>query len=96
MPIEYTIDIDQLTFRDIIAFQKVQSNQDLEAVLPILEKCVIVSDGRSLQDLPFRHFNAICAAVLEKVQSADVDDLGNSARRSLPTSGRKAPRRSNT
>jgi hypothetical protein len=94
MPIEYTIDIDQLTFRDIIAFQKVKNNEDLEHVLPILEKCVIVSDGRSLQDLPFRHFNAICAAVLKKVSEADDEDsMGNSERRSLPTSGRKAPRR---
>ena len=93
MTIEYTIDIDQLTFRDIIAFQKVKNNDDLLQVVPILEKCVIVADGRSLQDSPFRHFNIICAAVLEKVKNADDTDLGNSERRSLPTSGRKAPRR---
>jgi hypothetical protein len=95
MTIEYTIDIDQLTFRDIIAFQKVKNNGDVEQVLPILEKCVTVSDGRLLQDLPFRHFNIICAAVLEKVSNANdtESNMGNSERRSLPTSGRKAPRR---
>ena len=68
----YTIDADKVTIRDLIALQK--SGGDIDAVMPILRKCVTVDDGREIDDLPAKHLRLIVQALMKRVQG---DDLGN-------------------
>jgi hypothetical protein len=68
----YTIDADKVTIRDLIALQK--SGGDIDAVMPILRKCVTVDDGRDIDDLPAKHLRLIVQALMKRVQG---DDLGN-------------------
>lgn len=68
----YTIDADKVTIRDLIALQK--SGGDIDAVMPILRKCVTVDDGREIDDLPAKHLRLIVQALMKRVQG---DDVGN-------------------
>lgn len=68
----YTIDADKVTIRDLIALQK--SGGDIDAVMPILRKCVTVDDGREVDDLPAKHLRLIVQALMKRVQG---DDVGN-------------------
>lgn len=68
----YTIDADKVTIRDLIALQK--SGGDIDAVMPILRKCVTVDDGREVDDLPAKHLRLITQALMKRVQG---DDVGN-------------------
>lgn len=68
----YTIDADKVTIRDMVTLQK--NSGDIEAVLPILRKCVIVDDGREVDDLPARHLRVIATTLVKKLSG---DDLGN-------------------
>ena len=68
----YTIDADKVTIRDLIALQK--SGGDIDAVMPILRKCVTVDDGRAIDDLPAKHLRLIVQALMKRVQG---DDSGN-------------------
>ena len=68
----YTIDADKVTIRDLIALQK--SGGDIDAVMPILRKCVTVDDGRDIDDLPAKHLRLIMQALMKRVQG---DDVGN-------------------
>ena len=68
----YTIDADKVTIRDLIALQK--SGGDIDAVMPILRKCVTVDDGRDIDDLPAKHLRLIVQALMKRVQG---DDSGN-------------------
>lgn len=68
----YTIDADKVTIRDLIALQK--SGGDIDAVMPILRKCVTVDDGRDIDDLPAKHLRLIVQALMKRVQG---DDVGN-------------------
>jgi hypothetical protein len=73
--IMYTIDADKLTIRDAINLQKAGTSGDIEQAMPILRKCVIVDDGRDLEDLPARHLRIIMQE-LSKRLGADAS-LGN-------------------
>lgn len=68
----YTIDADKVTIRDMVTLQK--NSGDIEAVLPILRKCVVVDDGREVDDLPARHLRVIATTLVKKLSG---DDLGN-------------------
>ena len=68
----YTVDADKVTIRDLIALQK--SGGDIDAVMPILRKCVTVDDGRDIDDLPAKHLRLIVQALMKRVQG---DDVGN-------------------
>lgn len=68
----YTIDADKVTIRDMVTLQK--NSGDIEAVLPILRKCVIVDDGREVDDLPARHLRVIATTLVKKLSG---DELGN-------------------
>lgn len=68
----YTIDADKVTIRDLITLQK--SGGDIDAVMPILRKCVTVDDGREVDDLPAKHLRMISQALLKRISG---DDLGN-------------------
>lgn len=68
----YTIDADKVTIRDLIALQK--SGGDIDAVMPVLRKCVTVDDGREVDDLPAKHLRLITQALMKRLQG---DDLGN-------------------
>lgn len=68
----YTVDADKVTIRDLIALQK--SGGDIDAVMPILRKCVTVDDGREVDDLPAKHLRLIVQALMKRVQG---DDVGN-------------------
>lgn len=68
----YTVDAEKITIRDLIALQK--SGGDIEAVMPILRKCVTVDDGREIDDLPAKHLRIIVQALMKRVQG---DDSGN-------------------
>lgn len=68
----YTIDADKVTIRDMVTLQK--QSGDIEAILPILRKCVIVDDGRIVDDLPARHLRAIATTLMKRLNG---DDLGN-------------------
>jgi hypothetical protein len=68
----YTVDADKVTIRDLIALQK--SGGDIDAVMPILRKCVTVDDGREVDDLPAKHLRLITQALMKRVQG---DDVGN-------------------
>lgn len=68
----YTVDADKVTIRDLIALQK--SGGDIDAVMPILRKCVTVDDGREIDDLPAKHLRLIVQALMKRVQG---DDVGN-------------------
>lgn len=68
----YTIDADKVTIRDLITLQK--SGGDIDAVMPVLRKCVTVDDGREVDDLPAKHLRLITQALMKRLQG---DDLGN-------------------
>lgn len=68
----YTVDADKVTIRDLIALQK--SGGDIDAVMPIIRKCVTVDDGREVDDLPAKHLRLITQALMKRVQG---DDVGN-------------------
>jgi hypothetical protein len=67
----YTIDADRLTIRDMMTFAKVGPSGDIEAMLPILEKCVTTDDGRRVEDLPARHLKLITEALINKLSGTD-------------------------
>ena len=68
----YTIDADKVTIRDLITLQK--SGGDIDAVMPVLRKCVTVDDGREVDGLPAKHLRLITQALMKRLQG---DDLGN-------------------
>lgn len=69
----YTIDADQVTIRDLMTLQK--SGSDLEAILPILQKCVVTDDGRPVADLPATHLRKLITALVKRLSTDDT--LGN-------------------
>jgi len=67
----YTIDADRLTIRDMMTLSKAGASGDLDHILPILEKCVITTDGRKVEELPATHLKAIVKALTEKLSGND-------------------------
>ena len=71
---EYTIDVDRLTIRDLLAFEKARTSGNIEDVMHLFEKCLVLSDGVTIYDLPARHFRPIIDAILGEMAG---DKLGN-------------------
>ena len=67
---QYTIDADKITIRDLIALQNV--GNDSAKQIDILKKAVIV-EGGEFEDIPARHFKKIVAAILSELSP----DVGN-------------------
>lgn len=67
----YTIDADRLTIRDMMTLSKAGTAGDMTAILPILEKCVIIDDGRNVEDLPAKHLRIIIEALTKKLNGTD-------------------------
>jgi hypothetical protein len=67
----YTVNADLLTIRDMMTLAKVGPSGDIEAMLPILEKCVVTDDGRKVEELPARHLKLITEALTKKLSGTD-------------------------
>lgn len=71
---EYTIDVDRLDIRDLIAFEKARSSGNIEDILPLFEKCLVLASGVTIYDLPARHFRPIVDAIVSEMAG---DKMGN-------------------
>lgn len=70
---EYTINPDNFTIRDMIAIQKLaKGDGDLESIIVILERCVSIDGGGSVQDLPAAHFKIIMSKLTERFAGNDL------------------------
>jgi hypothetical protein len=67
---QYTIDADKITIRDLIALQSI--GNDMQKQIDILKKAVIV-EGGVFEDIPARHFKKIIASILQEM----APDSGN-------------------
>jgi len=63
----YTIDSTKLTIRDVANLVKAGQSNNLDALLPIMNKCVQVDDGRLAEDLPANHLAQIISAIVSRV-----------------------------
>lgn len=63
----YTIDSTKLTIRDVANLVKAGQANDLDALLPIMNRCVIVDDGRKAEELPATHLAQIISAIVSRV-----------------------------
>lgn len=61
---QYTIDADMITIRDLIALQDV--GNDSAKQIAILRKAVIV-EGGEFEDIPARHFRKIIQTILAEL-----------------------------
>jgi hypothetical protein len=63
----YSIDATKLTIRDVANLVKAGQSNNLDALLPIMNKCVLVEDGRKAEDLPASHLAQIITAIVTRV-----------------------------
>jgi hypothetical protein len=73
----YNIDPDNFTIRDMITIQKLAkngNNMDLESILPILDRCVILEGGGSVEELPAAHFKIIMQKLMERFAGNDLSN----------------------
>jgi hypothetical protein len=73
----YTVNADNLTIRDIIALQ--EAGGDLRKLIPIYEKVLVLEDGASVLDLPAKHLKVIAQAIVAEM--TDDANLGKSGKR---------------
>ena len=70
---QYTVNSDNLTIRDLIAIQ--EAGSDIKKMIPIYERCLNLPEGQSVLDLPAKHLKLIAQAIVKEM-TAD-DSLGN-------------------
>jgi hypothetical protein len=63
----YIIDTTKLTIRDVASLVKAGQTNNVEAMLPLINKCVQVDDGRLAEDLPASHLAQIMNAIVSRV-----------------------------
>ena len=68
---QYTINVDKLTIRDVIAIQN--AGGDISALMPIYAKVIELPEGTDVLDLPARHLKAIAQAIVQEMTA----DMGN-------------------
>lgn len=71
---EYIIDVDRLTIRDMLAMQEAQKSGDIQDMMPLFERCLILPEGKTIYELPARHFKPIIEGILRELSG---QDLGN-------------------
>lgn len=69
---QYTVNSDALTIRDLIALQ--EAGGDIKKQLPIFERCLNLPEGKSILDLPAKHLKLIAQAIVEEMAA---DKVGN-------------------
>ena len=70
---QYTVNSDALTIRDLIAIQ--EAGSDIRKMIPIYERCLNLPEGKSVLDLPAKHLKLIAQAIVAEM-TAD-DSMGN-------------------
>jgi hypothetical protein len=73
----YTVNTDNLTIRDIIALQETAG--DIRKLLPIYEKVLVLEEGVTILDLPAKHLRLIAQAIVEGM--VEDNKLGKSEKR---------------
>ena len=63
----YSIDASKLTIRDVANLVKAGKENDIDGMVPIMNKCVLVEDGRKAEDLPASHLAQIITAIVTRV-----------------------------
>lgn len=63
----YSIDASKLTIRDVANLVKAGKENDVDGMVPIMNKCVLVEDGRKAEDLPASHLAQIITAIVTRV-----------------------------
>jgi hypothetical protein len=63
----YSIDASKLTIRDVANLVKAGKENDIDGMVPIMNKCVMVEDGRKAEDLPASHLAQIITAIVTRV-----------------------------
>jgi len=63
----YSIDATKLTIRDVANLVKAGKENDIDGMVPIMNKCVLVEDGRRAEDLPASHLAQIITAIVTRV-----------------------------
>ena len=69
---QYTVNSDNLTIRDLIAIQ--DAGNDIKKMIPIYERCLNLPEGKSVLDLPAKHLKLIAQAIVKEMMA---DDVGN-------------------
>ena len=67
---QYTVNSDALTIRDLIAIQ--EAGNDIRKMIPIYERCLNLPDGKSILDLPAKHLKLIAQAIVAEMTGTDV------------------------
>jgi hypothetical protein len=68
---QYTINVQKLSIRDVIALQN--AGADIGAQMPIYAKCLNLPEGFDVLDLPATHLKVIAQAIVKEMTS----DMGN-------------------
>ncbi len=66
---QYTVNPDALTIRDLIAIQ--EAGNDIRKMIPIYERCVVLPEGKSILDLPAKHLKLIAQAIVAEMTGTD-------------------------
>lgn len=74
---EYTIDVDQLTIRDLVLIDKAKSTGNFDDMLKVFDRCLILPEGKTIFDLPARHYKSIINAIQAEMIEGDDVLLGN-------------------
>ena len=67
---QYTVNSDALTIRDLIAIQ--EAGSDIRKMIPIYERCLNLPEGQSVLDLPAKHLKLIAQAIVAEMAGTDM------------------------
>ena len=67
---QYTVNSDNLTIRDLIEIQ--EAGSDIRKMIPIYERCLNLPEGKSILDLPAKHLKLIAQAIVAEMAGTDV------------------------
>lgn len=67
---QYTVNSDNLTIRDLIEIQ--EAGSDIRKMIPIYERCLNLPEGKSILDLPAKHLKLIAQAIVAEMSGTDV------------------------
>lgn len=67
---QYTVNSDNLTVRDLIALQ--EAGSDIRKVIEIYERCINLPEGKSILDIPAKHLKLIQEAIVAEMTGTNV------------------------
>lgn len=74
---EYSVNVDNLTIRDIIDLQ--EAGGDIRKLLPIYARVLVLPEGVDILDLPAKHLRIIAQSIVDEM--TEDNKLGKSGKR---------------